>query len=475
MLKDIQQYLKPNKRDLWLPKEPTREIERGIWNENYLKRLHETLKQFRRKKYPQQRKSHAKCMSYDSPTEAATMVLPSTSFDENIGEKYQSNVLIQKTIKGRAIQSMLQRGMSKFQDIIDEAKSSNSIGAVRKLFPKEFSQQIDSQEQIISEYKRIEEALKSDTKLQDELKKVESKDAGNLLNFLEKELNRLQGEKRAHALCLLAERERYRREAVTLGENDFEDQFKNDAITLYLENILLDGVSRATDDSSRNYIRKIAQKIDRKASKTVTFEETVEEFSNESNTENVSDDDGSELLCEIPDQRVVMELLKDNMVPQIVSRIKNEQMLTRQRQFLTLAHDDLYREEIEMRKIAEEREICSEIFEDFLEIAMKCDARQDSIEAEILATQIVEQILNEIIDGGSNNNNFDASISITDSSSRDYDGDDSNVQSTSETESTTDILAKRFVQDVLNDIIEGGIVVTTTASETTTENTSDSY
>lgn len=43
-LGDLQKYLKPNKRDLWLPKEPTKEIERGIWSENYLKKLHETLK-----------------------------------------------------------------------------------------------------------------------------------------------------------------------------------------------------------------------------------------------------------------------------------------------------------------------------------------------------------------------------------------------------------------------------------------------
>lgn len=43
-LGDLQTYLKSGKRDLWLPKEQTKEIERGIWSENYLKKLHETLK-----------------------------------------------------------------------------------------------------------------------------------------------------------------------------------------------------------------------------------------------------------------------------------------------------------------------------------------------------------------------------------------------------------------------------------------------
>lgn len=51
-LGDLQKYLKSNKRDLWLPKEQTKEVERGIWSENYLKKLHETLKVTRAKVKP---------------------------------------------------------------------------------------------------------------------------------------------------------------------------------------------------------------------------------------------------------------------------------------------------------------------------------------------------------------------------------------------------------------------------------------
>lgn len=470
--------MKPNKRELWLPKEQTKEIERGIWNENYLKRLHETLKQFRRKKYPK-RRLPSRCVSYESPIsmEKTTPTLPSALFDDHHDKEYQDNVLIQKTVKGRAIQGMLLRGMKKFHDVIEEAKETHSIAAIRKLFPKEFSQQIDNQEQIFNEYKRIEEALKNDKKLQEELKKVESKDAGNLLSFLEKEFNRLQGEKRAHAMYLLAERERYRREAETLGKTDFDDQFKNDAITLYLENILLDGINRAVDDDSREYIRKVARKLDIKASKTVTFHEAIEEFSNESNTEDVSD------VFEIPDENVVVELLKDNMVPQIMDRIKNEQKIAHQKKLLMQAHIDLYFDEFEQIKFEEKQEICSSIVDELIQNATyepkseensTKSTRQNSAEAEALATQIVEQILNEIME----NDNFDVSFSVTESStSRDYDGDDSNscgVQSPSETESSNDYLAKKIVVGVLNDIIvdiiESGIVSTSEFTET-----SDSY
>jgi hypothetical protein len=376
--------------------------------------------------------------------------------DDEIDEIYQNTICIQKNVKGRAIQSMLKKGMEKFRDVIEEAKETHSIAAVRKLFPKEFSQQIDNQEQILDEYKRIEQALKNDEKLQEELKKVECRDAGNLLNFLEKELHRLEGEKRAHAMFLLAERERYSRQAATMGKKEFEEQFRNDAITLYLENILCDGVNRASDDKNREFIRKVAQKIDRKASKNVTFHEEVEQFSDESNTEDVSDN--SMRADEIPDQKVVMELLKENMMPQILNRIKNEQMMIQQKNYLLAAHNALFKEEYEQTKFVQEKLICADILNDIIELATveitspaesydSCDSK----EAEILASQIVEHILNEIIES-----NFELSSSSTgqSSSTGSYDGDYSNVPSTSDADSSTEILANQVVQNILNEILE---------------------
>lgn len=395
--------------------------------------------------------------------------------DDQFDETYQNTICIQKNVKGRAIQSMLMKGMGKFREVIEEAKETHSIAAIRKLFPKEFSQQIDNQDQILDEYKRIEEALKNDEKLQEELKKVESKDAGNLLNFLEKELHRLEGEKRAHALCLLAERERYSRTAATMGKSEFEEQFRNDAITLYLENILLAGVHRAagSNEEHRDYIRKIAKKIDRKANKTVTFDTTIELFSDESNTEDVSDE--SEKSGEIPDQKIVMELLKDNMVPQIMDRIKNEQLLVQQRKFLAAAHHDLFRQELAEAIVKQEQSMISEIFNDIVELATidyvsptgSFDS-QISKEADELAELIVTQILNEMI---AINFEFSSSSEGSSSSSGSYDGDYSNVQSTSDADSTTEILANQVVQSVLNEILENSLSSTTEFTETLTSDT----
>lgn len=396
--------------------------------------------------------------------------------DDQTDETYQSTVYVQKTIKGRAIQGMLLKGMAKFKEVIEEAKETHSIAAIRKLFPKEFSQQIDNQEQILGEYKRVEEALKNDEKLQEELKKVESKDAGNLLNFLEKELHRLEGEKRAHALYLLAERERYGREAVTMGRAEFEEQFRSDAITLYLENILLQGVNRAaSDDNSRDYIRRMAKKIDRKASKTVRFDEEVERFSDESNTEDFSED--SLRSDEIPDKKVVIELLKENVMPQIIDRINSEHFHVQQKQYLMKAHQEMFKEEFEAAKLQQERNMCFEILNDLIDLATadyrspaESDGSVASKEADVLASQIVEQILNEMIEG---NFEFSPSSSEHASSSGSYDGDYSNVQSTStgDGDSSTEILANQVVQDILKDILENSLSSTTEFSETQTSDT----
>lgn len=442
-----------------------------IFIELKLKRFHK-FQQFRRKKYA--KRKLPKCLVYD---ESASTDCPMSALtqapDSQTDETYQNTVCIQKTIKGRAIQSMLLKGMAKFHDVIEETKETHSIAAIRKLFPKEFSQQIDNQEQILDEYRRVEEALKNDEKLQQELKKVESKDAGNLLNFLEKELHRLEGEKRAHALYLLAERERYSRQAASMGKTEFEEQFRSDAITLYLENILIEGVHRAADDNSREYIRKVAKQIDRKASKSVTFDEEVDQFSDESNTENVSE--SSCKADEIPDQKIVLELLKDNMMPQIMDRIKNEHLLAQQKKFLMLAHQDLFKEEFEEAKLELERIMCIEILNDYIELATadypspaESIESHASKEAEVLAAQIVKQILNEMIES-----NFEFSPSSTEHSSSNgsYDGDYSNVQSTSDADSTTDVLANQVVQSILNEILENSFSSTTEFTESQTSDT----
>lgn len=60
--------------------------------------------------------------------------------------------------------------------------------------------------------------------LEEALKRLSGSLVGSLLDFLNKELRRLLDERRAHAMCLLAERERYNREAAEAGRRQDELQ-----------------------------------------------------------------------------------------------------------------------------------------------------------------------------------------------------------------------------------------------------------
>ena len=59
-------------------------------------------------------------------------------------------------------------------------------------------------------------------KVQEVLDKLQGSVVGTLLDFLNKELRRLLDERKAHALGLIAERERHMREAAEAGKRQAE-------------------------------------------------------------------------------------------------------------------------------------------------------------------------------------------------------------------------------------------------------------
>ncbi|CAG9799198.1 unnamed protein product [Chironomus riparius] len=429
-----------NRQELWIPKKPPHEIIRGVWNENYLKRLHETLKHFRHKK-KYQKKFFEKNASVKNENISLSLLLQVT--DDHDVKKYQNKMLMQKTIKGRAIQSMLQKGMKKIQDVIQETKETHSIASVKNIFPEEFCQQIDCQKEIMTKYNKL------DSKLHKDLEKIQSSDERKLLNYFEKELNRLNIEKQAHALFLLAERERYRRESENFRGTSSEKEFKEDSITVYLENILLEGINRAFDDNSRDFIREMARNIDKKAEKKETFDKNDASLFIQLN--NISDNlDTFEV-----NQKSITELLKSNILYEKMHTIKNNKLASLQKQYLINAHYSLYTEEYEHFKKGEVLFLCSSIFNEILENATlvsfkrksdkKVCLRKQSEEAEYLAAIIVEDILYSIIDNEEN-----------DELNKSYDNWNEDVDSKSEFQTkiiNDDLLAEVITQDILKNAI----------------------
>lgn len=90
---------------------------------------------------------------------------------------------------------------------------------------------------------------------------------------------RLTDQRNAHALCMLAENERYRREATEAGFRQRGDNrrrthdeiarnvhlVKHNTVVDYLENVLTDCVDKMAEKSARDQIRDIVRKIDEDA------------------------------------------------------------------------------------------------------------------------------------------------------------------------------------------------------------------
>lgn len=87
---------------------------------------------------------------------------------------------------------------------------------------------------------------------------------------------RLREERRAHALVLLAERERNRREAEEAGRRQLErnrrreldEMFRQvvkvnqDSVEAYLEDIIKEGIDWVSEEQAKQYVVELADKID---------------------------------------------------------------------------------------------------------------------------------------------------------------------------------------------------------------------
>ena len=98
---------------------------------------------------------------------------------------------------------------------------------------------------------------------------------GSQLDFLSKELVRLQEERRIQAFVMLAERERRMREAEESGRRQAEENRRRtedemikqimkvhqDTVDGYLQDVIMSSVQETADDTARERIQLISQQV----------------------------------------------------------------------------------------------------------------------------------------------------------------------------------------------------------------------
>uniref|UniRef100_A0A336KT32 Cilia- and flagella-associated protein 91 n=1 Tax=Culicoides sonorensis TaxID=179676 RepID=A0A336KT32_CULSO len=322
----IQKYLKP-REPLWKPKEEVKETQKGLWTDKFLGQLYDSLKHFRQ----QNERKHPipKCMVYvSSPTDSGETTptgLVEQEFDEI---SYQQAVLLQKYIKGRAVQNLIHRGKDQCKDMIEELQAGKMIDSVRALFPEKHDIDDDGDKSDVA--RKEQENLVEKEKISLDF----NGDVEFMLKFLSSELERLQQERKAHAMILLAERERDRRETwnKTQAELDIEKRkqseelyrniFKaeHDVVNTYLENVLIEGITNLSEQEARNYIRNTVQKIDEAANAPkLTKEQEIREMLKQQII--------PEILRKIPDQNIIMisDILDNFLSQDMIHRIAENQ------------------------------------------------------------------------------------------------------------------------------------------------------
>lgn len=221
---NIEKFVKKQEK-IWEPKSELKEVIKGFWNEKFLAELYDSLLQFR-KSQEISSKSMPQCLQAIPVKDDDEVVVmeskqsPSDDIDEN---DYQRAILLQKVIKGRAIQNIIYEGRNQCRSLIEEIRSNHEIPVVREMFGESTSQVEKNRIDIQNEQSR-EECLSNVTKLVREIPtQCDSAYMSFLFKFLSSELVRLKDQRKAHALYLLAEQERSKREAKEMGKRQMED------------------------------------------------------------------------------------------------------------------------------------------------------------------------------------------------------------------------------------------------------------
>ncbi|CAH1119833.1 unnamed protein product [Phaedon cochleariae] len=346
------------------------------WSAPVLKQLHEELKDLRKetKKRPLSLRTKIETAVEEANTPEVEGV-PQLEED-----KYQAAVLLQKVIRGRAAQMMIYEGRNTCKELIHELKYS--VGLLKK--QKEVK---SKQKQKVKVQQREEcKQLNMVHRLQGSLGKLQGSVVGTLLDFLNKELRRLLEERKAHAMCLMNERERYIREAAEAGRRqkelrrrrEHDEMFKQvvkvtqESVDVYLQEIITDGIEFASSEEAKEYIDKLAKKIEL---------ETEMDYNKH-----------LDAPMHVQDETIA-DMVLHFMLPDVEKQLIREKITMKQKQNLKTIHDSIYSEFENLPKIERPPEIVSHILEDIQEKALT------DTESGKIAYDILEDILIKVETG----------------------------------------------------------------------------
>ncbi|CAL7946256.1 unnamed protein product [Xylocopa violacea] len=363
------------------------------WTKEKLSQLHSDLKAIKGKPKVLDAPTLLK-RKYKLPPLPATPFKTSTENETNMCLN-QFSTLIQKLIRGRAIQCMMYEGRDRCRELIEEMKTSFGLEKhSKKQYQKDKEQTLDLQ------HIRSDKSMQED-RLCEILNSLEGMTISGMLDFLSKELVRLEDERRIHASALLVERERAIREATEAGRRqleycrrrEFDEMFRQivkvnqESVECYLEDIIKESTEWVSDEAAKAYILKLCDKVDSIARDIQT------------NTR-------------LTDEEMVANMVYNFMLPEVEKNAMRKNIREKQQIYLQNAHTAIYKEILNLPSI-KDANLVNTIYEeepykthlitnqDIKQISKKCSAiyvtetELKSVYASVLCD--IEAIMEDII------------------------------------------------------------------------------
>uniref|UniRef100_A0A8C7Q5S2 Cilia- and flagella-associated protein 91 n=1 Tax=Oncorhynchus mykiss TaxID=8022 RepID=A0A8C7Q5S2_ONCMY len=184
-------------------------------------------------------------------------------------ERELAVIYLQKLLRGRSIQNQMFEGKEKRLELIQELRTTHALQREEQEL-----QRADTQLTLALQRQREQHTHKASL-VEGYQAAVAGAELVDMLDFLSKELIRLQEERRIHAFTLLAERDRRLREAEESGRRQMEERrrreedeiFKQvmrvhqETVDLYLEDIILGTLDQTADQQARQEIRRVAEEV----------------------------------------------------------------------------------------------------------------------------------------------------------------------------------------------------------------------
>uniref|UniRef100_A0A3P8ZHK7 Cilia- and flagella-associated protein 91 n=1 Tax=Esox lucius TaxID=8010 RepID=A0A3P8ZHK7_ESOLU len=248
-----------------MPKASQGFVKRSVRREMDLMKTHQALKE-------KSRVEEKKALRFLFKTEKA-VPRPQTPVvhapPEGDEERELAVIFLQKLLRGRYIQNQMFEGKEKHLELIQELRTTHAL-------QKEEQELQAADRQLTLALQRDREQHTHKASLAASYwAGMAGAELADMLDFLSKELIRLQEERRIHAFSLLAERDRRRREAEESGRRQVEEtrrreedeifkqvvQVHQDTVDLYLEDIILGTVEQTADQQARQEIHRVAEEV----------------------------------------------------------------------------------------------------------------------------------------------------------------------------------------------------------------------